>query len=324
MTLAMVCRIVFHKNDRRDEIILNKVTEIEFESTFKETTSRGSLIMPRNVGYFNKHKVRDVFRKGDALTIYMGYDRKLIQEFTGYITEVAADIPITIKFEDEMFRIRQLPVNLSSPSITLEKLLKTIIPGYEVDVLEQVELGSVRLSQTQVGPVLDKIKSEWGFYTYVVGKKVICGKYYADDTKDAPVYFHLEKNCVSTSLNYKRADDIRIKFFYSSTIGKGQKISVEVGDKDFDVEVKAAFNYIKLKEELQKLAERDYRKAKVDRFDGSFTAFGIPSVRHGLKCVLDSSLYEDRTGHYFIEGVKKSFSSGGYRQEITLGEKVTL
>src|SRR5690606_6573683 len=128
---------------------------------------------------------------------------------------------------------------------------------------------------------------------------------YADDSAEKPVYFHLAKNCVSTTLNYKRADDIRIIFRYTSTLAKGEKIEVEFGDKDFNVEVSAKFNYIKIKSELQKLAERDYKKAKVDRFDGSFTAFGIPSVRHGLKCVLDSSLYTDRKGTYYIESVKK-------------------
>lgn len=322
MTLAMVCKIVFHKNERRDEITLHKATEIQFESSFKELTSRGSLIIPRNVRYFDKHKVRDVFRRGDALTIYFGYNDNLIKEFEGYISEVSADIPIEIKFEDEMFMIRQLPVNFSSPNITLEKLLKQIIPGYEIEALEQVELGSVRLSKTQVGPVLEKLQSDWGFYTYVKDKKVICGKYYADDSSEKPVYFHLEKNCVSTSLNYKRADDIRIIFRYTSTIAKGEKIEVEFGDKDFNVEVSAKFNYIKIKSELQKLAERDYKKAKVDRFDGSFTAFGIPSVRHGLKCVLDSSLYTDRKGTYYIEAVKKTFDINGIRQEISVGEKV--
>jgi len=45
-------------------------------------------------------------------------------------------------------------------------------------------------------------------------------------------------------------------------------------------------------------------------------------VRHGLKCVLDSSLYTDRKGTYYIEAVKKTFDINGIRQEISVGEKV--
>src|SRR5690606_39799551 len=47
-----------------------------------------------------------------------------------------------------------------------------------------------------------------------------------------------------------------IIFRYTSTLAKGEKIEVEFGDKDFNVEVSAKFNYIKIKSELQKLAER--------------------------------------------------------------------
>ena len=50
--------------------------------------------------------------------------------------------------------------------------------------------------------------------------------------------------------------------------------------------------------------------------------FGIPSVQHGQKVKLTSSLYEDRQGTYYIDSVKKTFrKDSGYRQEIGLGFK---
>lgn len=322
MTLAQVCKVIFHKNDRRDEIVLTRITEVQFESTWKEVTDRGSLTIPRNVKFFDRSKVRDTFRRGDAITIYFGYDDNLVKEFEGYITEVAADIPIVIKFEDEMFNIRRLPVNFSSANVTLDTLLKTIIPGYEIDALEGVKLGAVRLAKTQVGPVLEKLKSDWGLYTYMKGKQVVCGKYYADDSSANKVKFHLERNCVSTSLNYKNKEDVQIKIKVVSTLSNGQKIEVDnIGDKD-GAERQLTFYNIEVKAELEKLGKLEYNKYKVDRFDGSFVGFGIPSVTHGLKCELQSSLYEDRTGTYYIEKVAKSFSASGIRQTITLGDKV--
>lgn len=322
MTLAQVCKVVFHKNDRRDEIVLTRVTEIEFESTWKEIVDRGSLKLPRNVKFFDRQKVRDTFRRGDAITIYFGYDGNLVKEFEGYITEVAADIPIVIKFEDEMFKIKRLPVNFSSANVTLDKLFKTIIPGYDLEILEGVTLGAVRLPKTQVGPVLEKIQADWGLYTYMKGKTVVCGKYYADDSAENKVKFHLERNCVSTSLNYKNKEDVQIKIKVVSTLANGQKIEVDgIGDKDGN-ERQLTFYNINVKAELQKLGNLEYEKYKVDRFDGSFVAFGIPSVRHGLKAVLKSSLYGDREGTYYIEKVAKVFNNSGIRQTITLGDKL--
>lgn len=322
MTLAMVCKIVFPANDRRREIVLHRCNSVEFESSWKETTSRGFLTLPRNIKFFDKYNVSEVFRRGDEVQISLGYNNNLIEEFRGYISRVSADVPIRIEFEDEMFKVRVLPVNFSAKSVTLDQLLKTIIPGYTIDALENVQLGAVRLAKTQVGVVLDKLQSDWGLYTYMDGKKVVSGKYYAIPGYEKPVKFHLERNCVSMSLNYQRKEDIKIRIKAVSTLVNGDKIEVDnIGDLD-GAERQLTFYGIVVKAELERLAKIEYERYKVDRFDGSFTAFGFPSVKRSMKCVLESGLYPDREGTYYIERVVKTFDIGGIRQQITLGDKV--
>ena len=331
MTLAMTGLIVFHANDHRPEdLIIAKFSEAEFESSWKELTSRGSITLARNVKFFDKRQISSEFKRGDALTLYLGYDGDYVKEFTGYISEVSADIPIVLKFEDEMFKVRKIDVNFSSPNIILEKLLKTIIPGYEIDALEGVNLGAVRLAKTQVGPVLEKLKSDWGLHTYMKDKQVVCGKYYADDTSSETIQFNLERDIVSQNLTYKRAYEISLKIKVVSTLANGTKVEVDgIGDKDGN-ERQLTFYNISSKAELERLGKLEYEKYKVDRFEGSFTAFGIPSVKHGMKVELTSLLYDDgkdkvkndRNGVYYVEKVVKTFGSGGYRQEITLGDKV--
>lgn len=323
MTLTMCCKVVFHRMDRRDEIVINPVNAIEFESGFRQLTDRGSVTLPRNVKFFDKLKVREVFRRGDPITIYMGYDGKLIQEFSGYVLEVSADIPIVIRFEDEMFNVKRIPVNFSHPNISLDQLLKAIIPGYEIEAQEGVQLGSVRMPQTQVGPVLEKIQQDWQLYTYMKGKKVVCGKYYADDSNLEIIDFHLERDCVSTSLNYKKKEDIELQVTVVSTLRNGSKVEVKgIGDSQGDF-VQLTEYGISDTTVLRLRGQQYYERFKQDRFDGNYTAFGIPSVKHGMKVRLKSSLYEDRSGTYYIEKVTKSFSAEGYRQEITLGDKIT-
>jgi len=322
MILTMQCKIVFPKNERRREIVLYQINRCGFESTWKENTSRGTLTMPRNVSYFNKHKVGDIFRRGDKVILSFGYDDKLIEEFSGYVSHVSADIPIEISFEDEMFNVKKMPVNFSHPNISLENLLKTIIPGYEIDSLEGVQLGAVKLAKTKVGPVLEKLQSDWGLYTYMRGKTVVCGKYYADDSARNKVKFDLERNCVATGLTYQKKEDISLKIKVVSTLRDGTKIEVDdIGDPDGNERQLTYYNIESLAE-LERLGKLDYEKYKQDRFEGSFTAFGIPSVNHGMKVDLTSTLYEDRKGVYYVEKVAKEFSDGGYRQEITIGDKV--
>lgn len=321
MTLTMTCKIEFPANDRRGDIVIHQVSELEFESSFKEMTDRGSLTLPRKVKFFDRHKVKEIFRRGDAIRIWFGYDGNNIQEFEGYITEVSADLPIVIKFEDEMYRIKQMAVNYSAPNTTLENLLKTIVPGYNIDALEGVQLGGVRLPNTTVGPVLTKLQSDWGIYTYMKGKQLVSGKYYADDSDIEVVTFHLERNCVSTALNYKNKEDVTLRIKCVSTLANGQKLEVDgIGDIDGNERVLTFYN-VQVKAELKRLGLLEYEKYKQDRYDGSFTAFGIPSVKHGMKAKIVSELYGERSGIYYIEKVAKSFGADGIRQEITLGDK---
>lgn len=321
-TFIMGCKIVFPAVRERKEIVITRCSSIEFESTFKEMTSRGTLTMPRNAKFFKKYQVRDIFRRGDPVIISFGYDPNIGEEFRGYVATVSADIPITIEFEDEMMKVRTTPVNFSAKNVNLKELLEKIIPGYNIDA-DAIQLGSVRLSQTTAGAVIEKLQQDWGFYTWMNGRTIVCGKYYAVKSDVTPVKFHLERTCVSTALNYKRKEDVLIIFRYSSTDRFGKKIEVEFGDRDYTEVVNRNFNNIKVKAELEFLAKTDYNKAKVDRFDGSFTAFGWPSVTHGLKCELKSSLYPDRSGIYYIEKVAKTFDDGGIRQQITLGQKIS-
>ncbi|WKW46723.1 hypothetical protein P3875_01230 [Myroides sp. JBRI-B21084] len=319
----MCCKIVISKNDqRKTEKVLYKVNEIEFRKSFKEFISKGSFTIPKNNLFRSKANLDDWFQVGDAIAIYWGYNGILKEEFTGYITRVNYDIPINIEFEDEMFKIKKLPVNFSSKNTSLENLLKSIIPNYEINVLEGVNLGSVRYANTTVGAVLDKLNSsDLNLKTWVDGKTVFCGKYYSAMTESPIIPFHLERNCVSTSLNYRRKEDIKVKIKAISTLYNGKKITVEnIGDKDGN-EVNLGFYNITAVAELKELAQKEYERFKQDRFDGSFTTFGTPTVKHGMKVQLDSSLLDGRNGIYYVEGVSKTFNINGIRQEITLGNK---
>jgi hypothetical protein len=326
MTLPMTCQIVFAKNDRRSGIVLTQATEIIVESSWKLLTDTAEIVIPRKVRFFDKNNVREVFRRGDFVTISFGYNGNNNEEFRGYITEVSADIPIRIKLQDEMWKLKQMPINFSSPNISLKELLTTIAPGYKIDALEGVQIGSVRFPKTTVAAVLEKLQQDpWKLNTYfktVNGSPLlVCGKYYADDSSEVKVKFNLERNCVSSSLNYVRKDDIQILIKGVSTLSNGTKIEVEFGDKDG--QTRQLTHYNKTKSELEILVKLDYEKSKQDRFDGSYIAFGIPSVKHGQKADLTSSLYNDRNGVYYIEGVTKTFNREGIRQVIKLDQKTS-
>lgn len=322
MTLAMNARITLPEFDGRRELIINKVTAISVETGFKKLTDKATVTLPRNVKFFDKNKVRDIFRRGAPIKIEFGYNGNYVTEFEGYITQVSAGIPIVLTCEDEMWKLKQLPVNVSYKTVTLQKLLEDIAIGYDIDALEGVEIGGVRFAQSKVALVLDKLsKDPYKLYSYMKGKQLVCGKYYADDTEEETVDFHLERNAVSNDLNYRNAEDIIIKIKGVSVLKNGTKVLAEVGDEGGD-EYQLTYYNIEAKSEILRLLQKDFETKKRGGFDGSFEAFGRPSVRHGLKVNLTSDLYAERSGRYYIEAVKKTFENSKIRQTITLGGAV--
>lgn len=322
MTLAMNARITFPEFNGRREIILDKVSSVEIESSFKLLTDRAVIKLPRNVKLFDKTKVREVFRRSAPVIIELGYNGEYVKEFEGYITQVSASIPIEITCEDEMYKLKQLPVNISFKTVTLKKLLETIAPNYSIDALEGAVLGGIRFPNTNAAAVLDKLsKDPYNLYSYMKEKQLVCGKYYSDDSEEETVNFHLERSTVSNELNYKNAEDIILKIKGVSVLSNGSKVTAETGEDGGD-EYQLTYYNIEDKAEVQKMVEKDYETKKRGGLDGSFTSFGVPSVRHGLKVNLTSSLYPERTGTYYVESVKKNFSKSKYRQDITLGGAV--
>lgn len=324
MILNMVAHIVFPAREGRDKIEIRKVTGVEIETGWEMMTSTAKITLARNVSFFDKNKVKDVFKVGDKVEIYLGYDFTYLKEFEGYIIEASAEIPIKIKCEDAMYLLKRTPANISLKKTTVKELLEKIMPsGFKIDPIE-AEIGSVRYPDTTVSQILEKIKQDFGLYSYIKNwDTLVVGKIYQDDEDDEPIKFNFSKNVVSNNLVFRKKEEILIKIKAVSTTSKGDKIEVEYGDEG-GVLKKLPFYNITNKEDLKKLAKIDYDKFKVDGFDGDFEAFGFPSITHGKTARIEDPQYSDKNGDYWIKKVSKTFNdTPNYRQKITLDQKRT-
>lgn len=322
MTLNMVAHIVFPAREGREKIEIRKVTGVQIESGWELMTSHATILLARNVSFFDKNKVKEVFKPGDKVVIYLGYDFTYIKEFEGYITEVSAEIPIKIKCEDAMYLLKRHAANVSIKEATIQGLLEKIMPaGFKFDAIE-AEIGTVRYADTTVSQILEKVKSDFGFYSYIKNfDTLVVGKIYQDDEGEADVRFNFAKNVVNNNLIYKTKEEVLIKVIAVSTLRKGDKLEAQYGD-DGGVMKRLSHYNITVKAELEKLAKIDYDKFKVDGFNGDFEAFGIPSVTHGKTVDLVDPQYPDKNGRYWVKKVVKTFDdTPKYRQKITLDQK---
>lgn len=299
--------------------MVRKPSEISIETSYKQLIARAQFTVARNILFFENHNVRDVFKHGAPVQISFGYNGQLVNEFSGYITEVSADHPIVVKCQDEMWKIRRIPVNYNAKTaISLASLLADIIPGYSIDALEGVNLGAIRFSKTNAGAVLDKIRSETGLYSYMSGKTLVCGKYYSDNTSDKIEVLDLDTYCADNSLEFRNSEDV-ISLVKGNAVVQGVKMEHQIGEEGGDT-----YNFTYTASSIDVLKSRvnaDYNKIKRGGYNGNVSAFGTPFFKHGRKVKLVSRIYPERQGIYYIDSVGKKYDSSGIRQTLTLGAK---
>ena len=320
--LTMNAKVVFKTTPNHKEFFIRRISEVEINTSWKTICDTSHIILPRNVKDFDSKKVKEIFRRGDKVEIYLGYgyDEDLILEFSGYITQVSADYPITIKLEDEMWRLKQIPVNFSSKNEKLKSFVQKYVTDYPILIDAEVPLGAINIKNKTLGEVFKKFQEDLSLYPFIRNGKLVVAKPYSDVTDKIPV-FDLEKNCVSNDLNYLSKEERTVKVIAESVQNFAKtkkKLKFELGDPDPKTTINKTLSVTTLND-LQAEVRRIYDLYKKEGFDGSFTTFGTPSVQHGQKVKITSSLYNDREGIYYIDSIKKKFSRDGYRQEIELG-----
>lgn len=323
----MCAEVWFLKTNRREAFSIFRISSCEIELSWKMICGKAEIVLPRNIKDFDKQKVKDVFRKGDPVEIYLGYNGDLKLEFKGYIDIVSANYPITLKLEDEMWKLKQIPVNFASPNISLKDFFEKIVKDYPLDIDIGVSLGAVRFSKVTLGEVMNKLQSEMSLYSFIRNGKLTVAKPYSE-VKNKVSVFDLERNCESNDLNYLSKEERLVKIIGQSmqkvakaikNKEKDKKLKFEWGDTDANDTINWTFN-VRTQKELEDAVKKMYNDRKKEGYDGSFKAIGTPSVQHGERVKITSTLYEERSGVYYIDAVKKTFDkNSGYRQEITLG-----
>lgn len=320
MYLAMVSHIIFDKTALRSKVEIRRISSCKIESSWSSLTSTAEIVLPYNVLEF-RSGIRDMFRRGDPVEIRLGYNGKLVTEFVGYISEVSATIPVVIKCEDDMIKLKDNKVNLSYKAVNLQQLAKDIAPGYTIDAAD-VDLGTVRFQKTTSAAVLQYLKDKLKIHSYFRGKTLVVGKIYSDDTAVAPVKLDFRRDVVSdSSLTYRHADDQRIKVEVVSYLKGGKTVKAESGDPD-GVESRFVHYGITDEKKLKALADGHVKALKKDGYSGSLTAFGIPVVNHGQKVTLYDPRYTERSGTYYVDTTVLTFSdSPSIRRDITIGRR---
>lgn len=299
----------------------DKVASVEITRDIETLTDICVLQLPKKIKW--QGESTNPLKRGDEITVWLGYDDDLQFAFRGYITTIGLKTPITIQCEDYMFTLKKKEAQkLAYKSVTIEKLLKDQNLGIKVKVCGEQNVGQYRVTADTVSGLLGHLKDHGGIRSFIkiVDDEPIlfCGVLF-DKDKSFKQVFATDVNIVDDSqLDTQNAADIKIKVKAVSLMPNNKKIKVEVGDTDG--ETRTVHTYNKTEKELKAWAEQELERLKRDGLTGSFTTFGAQLVDKldniGIK--IDG----ERKGVYQVQKNVIKYGTGGFRQEITIGARV--
>ena len=322
MSYTMCSKITFPKTDKRGELVLHIVSSCTITSAWKQLTDTAEVVLPRKIRTFEGMQLQEVFNPGDPIRIALGYNGELTEEFIGYVLSVSRGIPVTIRCEDEMYKLKRKTVSYSRKSITLGQMLKDLIPEYEIETsYGKTELGAVRYSNMLVSAILDDIQKKTGLYCFFRNNVLHVGNAYSDKELES-VNIHLERNAVSQDLQQSGGD---YEVTAIALLNDGKKMEAQAGTKGAE-----SFRFtLDSKDEkitadvLKETAKRIYENLKKQKYKGGIELFGVPVVRHGMVLELKSEVTPEMDGKYLVEKVEKTFSDNStYRQKVDLGGRL--
>lgn len=334
-------------NTKGKQITFSFCNSIEIDSSYEDLTDTCKIVIPRKLtfdGLYLFSGDNPIYKRGDRITVKMGYYPNLETVFTGYISKVGSNVPTVLECEDEMFKLKQYTVNYPSQvalitksakgkllkhpkvvpfSVKLDELMDFCLTEHDIkyEVIDNIDLGSFRAVNATPAQILDKLKSEYGLFSYFINDKLHVG--FANDasiTKEAE--FKMEEVIInSDTLEWQNADEIRIKCVAISMNPDNTKTEVEFGDPDGNQITIHKYN---MDEKSLKFAAQQWiDENKYTGFKGEVETFGEPILNHGDRCKLTSIKLPERDGTYLIKKVKRVFSvDKGNHQFFTLGIKV--
>lgn len=298
----------------------NFVTEIEINSSWKEFTDKASITLPKRItkgGQSIFNGTDSLFKKGDEVSIKLGYFPTLKTVFDGYVSRVEIDSPVVIHCEDEMFKLKQDTITKSYKSVNLTTLMDEISGDVDHESVS-AELGQFRITNVTPCQVLEELKKTYKLDAFIKSKKLHVGlRYIPEQAEQHTLIF--EKNIIEHSMEWQNEDDVKIRLKAVSMLPDNKKIEIEVGDTTG--ETRTAYFYNLDETELKAVAEREIPKFRFTGWRGSFTTFGEPQMNHGDTVKLKSLKFPEKDGEYFVDSVETTFGQGGFRQIVELGKK---
>lgn len=268
------------------------------------------------------------FNPGDKVKIRLIYRNVYDKtEFTGYVKRINVGQPLEIVCEDAIYLLRRKNIKKSWQSVTLKQVVNEIVKDTGIPVagnIPLITLSPFGLNDVDGAFALQKLADEFGLRAYIQPDGALyVGLAYTQQSGFVKYNINgKNSNVVSaTDLKWRNRDDVKIKIKAISIHNNNTRTEVEIGDEGGAIRTLNFYN-IKSQAELTKIAKQKLDELKFDGYEGKITTLLIPQCEPGYKAQLTDSLFDERSGTYYVESVKTTYGTSGTRREVELGIKM--
>lgn len=297
----------------------DRVSEVEIVRDSETLTDTCRIVLPRKVKWNGSDDIP--LRRGDAITVELGYNGNNQFAFAGYVTSIGLKSPIEIRCEDEMWRMKSIATTKKAyKAANLKTLISDQQVGIPVNVFGEQNIGDYRVTADTVAELLNELRKQGirSFIRYKNAQPELCIGVLFDRQGEHRQVFDNQRNIISDSLQWQTADDVKLKVKAVNLDKNNKQTVVEVGDADG--EVRTLYATGKSDSQLRSWAEQELKRLKRDGLVGSFDTFGhlLVDKLDSVAIVIDSV----RRGEYQVQNNTIKYGSSGFRQSITLGDRL--
>jgi hypothetical protein len=272
-----------------------------------------------------------LFKEGDKVSIDLGYNKDLRNEFRGFVRRVNLTTPLSIEMEGYGWQLRNQNILASWKVTTIKQVLERVIQGTDIVLspdLADIKLTSFYIKNESGLKVLEYFKEKMLLTVYFDDNVLYVGIQEGRTTAEGPgqngtlaeVKYNIGFNCVGNQSDLKQrlAKDNLVRVRLKTKGKKGKHVLYEAGDEGGAV-IDRIIPFSNDEAYLKEKAAAFLKRLKYDGYEGKITGFLQPFAKPGYKAIITDKRFEGaRAGTYFVPAVEVTFGRSGAKRKVEI------